>query len=84
MNGENAVPVYKFLKSGKWGFFKDDIQWNFSKFLVDKSGKVVDRYYPTTSPLTIEVKPICQFYTSSHTVSLLSMDSILSLIHLPL
>lgn len=36
--------------------FKDDIQWNFAKFLVDKNGKVADRYYPTTSPLTIEVK----------------------------
>lgn len=55
MNGENASPLYKFLKSGKWGIFSDDIQWNFAKFLVDKNGQVVDRYYPTTSPLTIEV-----------------------------
>ncbi|KAF3448555.1 hypothetical protein FNV43_RR09268 [Rhamnella rubrinervis] len=54
VNGENAAPVYKFLKSGKWGIFGDDIQWNFAKFLVDKDGKVVERYYPTTSPLTIE------------------------------
>ncbi|KAH0708664.1 hypothetical protein KY284_010091 [Solanum tuberosum] len=54
VNGENASPLYKFLKSGKWGIFGDDIQWNFAKFLVDKNGQVVDRYYPTTSPLTIE------------------------------
>jgi hypothetical protein len=63
VNGENAAPVYKFLKSGKWGIFGDDIQWNFSKFLVDKDGQVVDRYYPTTSPLSLEVKvkPSSQF-----------------------
>ncbi|MCD7448589.1 putative glutathione peroxidase 8 [Datura stramonium] len=54
VNGENASPLYKFLKSGNWGIFRDDIQWNFAKFLVDKNGQVVDRYYPTTSPLTIE------------------------------
>lgn len=56
VNGENASPVYKFLKAGRWMIFTDDIQWNFAKFLVDKNGKVADRYYPTTSPLTIEVK----------------------------
>jgi glutathione peroxidase-family protein len=56
VNGENAAPVYKFLKLGKWGIFGDDIQWNFAKFLVDKDGQIVDRYYPTTSPLSLEVK----------------------------
>ncbi|XP_065858268.1 probable glutathione peroxidase 8 [Euphorbia lathyris] len=54
VNGENASTLYKFLKSGKWGIFGDDIQWNFAKFLVNKDGQVVDRYYPTTSPLTLE------------------------------
>lgn len=55
VNGNNSAPLYKFLKLGKWGIFGDDIQWNFAKFLIDKDGKVVDRYYPTTSPLSIEV-----------------------------
>ncbi|KAL2502844.1 Glutathione peroxidase [Forsythia ovata] len=55
VNGNNAAPLYKFLKLGKWGIFRDDIQWNFAKFLVDKNGQAVDRYYPTTSPLTIEI-----------------------------
>lgn len=55
MNGENAAPLYKFLKSSKSGVFGDSIKWNFSKFLVDKDGNVVDRYEPTTSPLSIEV-----------------------------
>lgn len=54
VNGENAAPLYKFLKKGFYGILGDNIQWNFAKFLVDKNGKTVDRYYPTTSPLTIE------------------------------
>ncbi|XP_010055628.2 probable phospholipid hydroperoxide glutathione peroxidase [Eucalyptus grandis] len=54
VNGENADPLYKFLKSSKGGLFGDNIKWNFSKFLIDKEGNVVDRYAPTTSPLSIE------------------------------
>ncbi|WVZ86678.1 hypothetical protein U9M48_033427, partial [Paspalum notatum var. saurae] len=54
VNGSNAAPIYKFLKSSKGGFLGDSIKWNFSKFLVDKEGRVVDRYAPTTSPLSIE------------------------------
>ncbi|XP_020547270.1 probable glutathione peroxidase 8 isoform X2 [Sesamum indicum] len=54
VNGDAADPLYKFLKLGKWGIFGDDIQWNFAKFLVDRNGQPVDRYYPTTSPLTVE------------------------------
>ncbi|CAA2950599.1 probable phospholipid hydroperoxide glutathione peroxidase [Olea europaea subsp. europaea] len=54
VNGSNASPIYKYLKSSKGGIFGDSIKWNFSKFLVDKDGHVVDRYAPTTSPLSIE------------------------------
>ncbi|CAJ1937450.1 unnamed protein product [Sphenostylis stenocarpa] len=54
VNGDDSAPLYKFLKSAKWGIFGDDIQWNFAKFLVDKDGQVTDRYYPTTSPLSLE------------------------------
>ncbi|XP_057519413.1 probable glutathione peroxidase 8 [Amaranthus tricolor] len=54
VNGEFASPLYQFLKSGKWGIFGDDIQWNFAKFLVNKQGQTVGRYYPTTSPLSLE------------------------------
>ena len=59
VNGESSAPIYKFLKSSKGGIFGDSIKWNFSKFLVDKEGHVVDRYAPTTSPLSIEVRPFC-------------------------
>ncbi|XP_042487473.1 probable glutathione peroxidase 2 [Macadamia integrifolia] len=54
VNGKNTAPIYKLLKSQKGGIFEDSIKWNFTKFLVDKNGKVVERYAPTTSPLKIE------------------------------
>ena len=50
VNGENAHPMYKFLKSEKGGLLGDSIKWNFTKFLVDKKGNVVERYAPTTPP----------------------------------
>jgi glutathione peroxidase len=50
-----SLYIYKFLKSSKGSIFGDNIKWNFAKFLVDKEGRVVDRYAPTTSPLSIEV-----------------------------
>jgi len=46
------------LKEQKGGIFGDGIKWNFTKFLVNKEGKVVERYAPTTSPLKIEVRHI--------------------------
>ncbi|XP_058000980.1 probable glutathione peroxidase 2 isoform X1 [Hevea brasiliensis] len=54
VNGKNTTPLYKYLKSEKGGYFGDAIKWNFTKFLVNKEGKVVGRYAPTTSPLKIE------------------------------
>ncbi|XP_073130203.1 probable phospholipid hydroperoxide glutathione peroxidase [Henckelia pumila] len=54
VNGANTVPLYKFLKSSKGSLLGDGIKWNFAKFLVDREGHVVDRYLPTTSPLSIE------------------------------
>eukprot|EP00262_Sarcandra_glabra_P008897 TRINITY_DN22834_c0_g1_i1.p1 TRINITY_DN22834_c0_g1~~TRINITY_DN22834_c0_g1_i1.p1 ORF type:complete len:243 (+),score=51.10 TRINITY_DN22834_c0_g1_i1:164-892(+) len=54
VNGPNTAPVYQFLKSSSGGFLGDLVKWNFEKFLVDKNGKVVERYPPTTSPFQIE------------------------------
>jgi glutathione peroxidase len=55
VNGENAHPLWKFLKKEKSGLLGiDAIKWNFSKFLIDKSGKVVKRYAPTDTPEKIE------------------------------
>jgi glutathione peroxidase len=50
VNGSNTDPVFAFLKSNKGGLLGDTIKWNFTKFLVSKDGKVVDRYAPTTPP----------------------------------
>ncbi|KAF5461340.1 hypothetical protein F2P56_017448 [Juglans regia] len=54
VNGPNTAPVYQFLKSSAGGFLGDLVKWNFEKFLVDKKGKVVERYPPTISPFQIE------------------------------
>lgn len=53
VNGKNAHPLYKYLKKEQGGTLGDSIKWNFSKFLVNKEGKPVDRYAPTTSPESI-------------------------------
>jgi glutathione peroxidase len=50
VNGDDAHPLYKFLKSEKSGLLGDSIKWNFTKFLVDKQGNVIERYAPTTPP----------------------------------
>ena len=55
MNGPNTAPVYKFLKYHGSGFMGSRIKWNFTKFLVNKEGKVIARYGPTTTPFSIEV-----------------------------
>lgn len=54
VNGENASPLYNWLKKEKGGIFGNAIKWNFTKFLIDRNGKVVERYAPTTSPSKIE------------------------------
>lgn len=55
VNGPDTAPLYKFLKEKKSGFLGSRIKWNFTKFLVDKEGHVLQRYSPTTSPFSIEV-----------------------------
>lgn len=54
VNGNNASPLYEFLKTAAPGLLgSKGIKWNFTKFLVDKDGKVVSRYAPTTKPQDI-------------------------------
>lgn len=54
VNGENEEPLFKYLKSQQKSLIGRDIKWNFTKFLVDKHGKVVDRFLPITTPEQIE------------------------------
>ena len=54
VNGDTAAPVYKYLKKEKPGLLGSEaIKWNFTKFLVDRNGKVVERYAPNTEPEAI-------------------------------
>ena len=54
VNGANTHPLYLLLKEQAGGFVTDGIKWNFTKFLVDKNGKVVKRYAPSITPKEIE------------------------------
>ena len=55
VNGDAAHPLYKYLTSTKKGLLGSEaIKWNFTKFLVDKKGNVVERYAPTTKPEDLE------------------------------
>ena len=54
VNGDTAAPVYKYLKSAKPGLLGTEaIKWNFTKFLVDRGGKVVGRFAPNDTPEAI-------------------------------
>jgi glutathione peroxidase len=50
VNGAQAHPLYKYLRSEKSGLLVSAIKWNFTKFLADRSGRVVSRHAPTTTP----------------------------------
>src|ERR1700726_4434285 len=60
VNGNNAHPLYRYLKGEKSGLLGASIKWNFTKFVVDRSGRVVARYAPTTTPeaLTKEIEAL--------------------------
>jgi glutathione peroxidase len=57
VNGAHADPLYRFLRKRKPGFFGPiaggRISWNFTKFLVDRAGRVVGRYSPSTKPQSL-------------------------------
>lgn len=54
VNGKNADLLFEYLKSATKGMFGKKIKWNFTKFLVDKNGKVVGRFSPITEPKSLE------------------------------
>lgn len=55
VNGDGAHPLWKWLKKEKPGLLGiEGVKWNFTKFLIDKQGKVVKRYAPTDTPEKIE------------------------------
>ncbi|MEP9360857.1 glutathione peroxidase [Sphingomonas sp. KR3-1] len=57
VNGDNAAPLFEALKKAAPGVLgSKGIKWNFTKFLVDRSGNKVERFAPTTSPDAIGPK----------------------------
>jgi glutathione peroxidase len=60
VNGDSAHPLFKYLKNQKFGLLGPSIKWNFTKFLVNRSGKVVARHAPTARPesLTREIEAL--------------------------
>jgi glutathione peroxidase len=53
VNGSDAHPLYKYLKTQKKELLGNSIKWNFTKFLIDREGKVVERYAPAFKPSEI-------------------------------
>lgn len=60
VNGSHAHPLFDHLKKERSGLLGPSIKWNFTKFLVDRTGKVVGRYAPTVRPenLTKEIEAL--------------------------
>lgn len=54
VNGKQAHPLFKYLKSKLPGTFGNSIKWNFTKFLIDAAGNPVKRYAPTSTPEKID------------------------------
>jgi glutathione peroxidase len=51
-NGKNAHPLFQLLTKEAKGMIGDTIKWNFTKFLVDKKGNIINRFAPTTMPFS--------------------------------
>ncbi|MFW2364955.1 MAG: glutathione peroxidase [Desulforhopalus sp.] len=55
VNGDNAHPLYVHLKKQRPGILgSGSIKWNFTKFLIDREGRVIDRFSPSTTPGVLE------------------------------
>ena len=50
VNGDDAHPLYQWLRAQKGGVLGSRVRWNFTKFLVGRDGRVLGRYAPTTPP----------------------------------
>jgi len=53
VNGEKEDPLYSYLKKSQGGLLGDKIKWNFTKFLIDRDGNVVERYSSQKKPENI-------------------------------
>lgn len=56
VKGENAHPLFQYLTKETKGILNNEIKWNFTKFLVDRDGNVIDRFPPQTKPENLKEK----------------------------
>ena len=56
VNGDQAHPLFNFLKSQQRGFITSGIKWNFTKFLINRDGEVVGRFAPTDKPESLKAE----------------------------
>ena len=56
VNGSGEAPLYRYLKSQKGGIMGSAIKWNFTKFLIDREGRVAGRFAPTEDPGSLREK----------------------------
>jgi len=54
VNGNDAHPLWKYLKMKQGGTLIDAIKWNFSKFMIDRNGQPVNRHAPNVEPKDLE------------------------------
>ena len=62
VNGDQAHPIFQYLKNQLKGFIGARIKWNFTKFLIDKNGRPIKRFAPMTKPIQID------HFLSSHNI----------------
>ena len=56
VNGDNAHPIYKYLKAETKGLLGSAIKWNFTKFLISRDGTKIERFAPMATPASLEDK----------------------------
>ena len=56
VNGANADPVFKFLKSKTRGLLGSSVKWNFTKFLISRDGSRIERFAPVSTPESLDKK----------------------------
>lgn len=56
VNGDQAHPLFNYLKSQQRGFITSGIKWNFTKFLINRDGEVVGRFAPTDKPESLKAE----------------------------
>lgn len=56
VNGADEAQLYTYLKKEKGGILGSSIKWNFTKFLIDRDGSVIERFAPTVKPEQLEAE----------------------------